>query len=49
MPIQKVKGGFRYGSRGKVYKTRAEATKQARAIHASGYKKRKRPGKKRRT
>jgi len=49
MPIQKVKGGFRYGSRGKVYKTRAEATKQARAIHASGYKKRKRTGKKRRT
>jgi len=40
MPVKKVKGGYKYGSSGKVYKTRAEAEKQGRAIRASGYKKR---------
>ena len=39
MPVKKVKGGYKYGSTGKVYKTRAEAEKQGRAIRASGYKK----------
>lgn len=32
MPIQKVKGGFRWGNKGKVYKSKAGAVKQARAI-----------------
>ena len=38
MPIKSVKGGYKWGSSGKVYKTRAEAAKQAMAIYASGYK-----------
>ena len=41
MLVQKVKGGYRWGKSGKVYKTKAQAEKQGRAIHASGYKKRK--------
>jgi len=42
MPVMKVKGGYRWGSKGKVYKTKAEATKQGRAItYASGYGKKK--------
>lgn len=32
-PIRKVKGGYRYGSSGKVYKRRSDAVKQAQAIH----------------
>ena len=40
MPVYKVKGGYRWGKTGKVYKTKAEAEKQGRAIHASGYGKR---------
>jgi hypothetical protein len=35
---KKVKGGYRWGSSGKVYKTKAAAEKQGRAIYASGYK-----------
>ena len=42
MPVRKVKGGYRYGSRGKVYKTRAAAARQGRAIKASQARKRKR-------
>lgn len=38
MPIKKVKGGYKWGKHGKVYKTRAKAAKQARAAYASGYK-----------
>jgi len=38
MPVVKVKGGYRWGSKGKVYRTKAEAAKQARAVYASGYK-----------
>lgn len=30
--------GWRWGRSGKVYATRAEAERQARAIYASGYK-----------
>tara|TARA_R100000963_G_C4592563_1_gene69229 strand:- start:471 stop:596 length:126 start_codon:yes stop_codon:yes gene_type:complete len=41
MPIKKVKGGYRWGDRGKVYKSRAGAERQARAAYASGYKKKK--------
>ena len=29
---------YRYGDSGKLYKERADAEKQAAAIHASGYK-----------
>ena len=43
MPVRKVKGGYRWGKSGKIYKTKKEAEKQGRAIYASGYgKKRKR-------
>lgn len=35
MPVRKVKGGFKFGSVGKVYKSRAKAVKQGRAIKAS--------------
>ncbi len=41
MPVRKVKGGFRWGKPGhghKVYKTKAAAQRQARAIYASGYR-----------
>ena len=38
MPVMKVKGGYRGGKKGKVYKTKAEAENQGRAIKASGYK-----------
>ena len=39
MPVQKVKGGYRWGKTGKVYKTKAAAERQGRAIYASGYSK----------
>ena len=35
MPVRKVKGGYKYGRKGKVYKSRAKAVKQGRAIHAN--------------
>lgn len=38
MPIRKVKGGYKWGSRGKVYPTKKDAIKQAKAAHANGYK-----------
>jgi hypothetical protein len=38
MPIRKVPGGYKWGSSGKVYKTRAGAERQAAAAYASGYK-----------
>ena len=41
MPVMKVEGGYRFGKTGKVYKTKAAAEKQAKAIYASGYKKKK--------
>lgn len=41
MPVRRVKGGYRWGSTGKVYKTKAEAERQGRAIRASGYGKKK--------
>jgi hypothetical protein len=39
MPVRKVKGGYKWGSKGKVYKTREGAERQARAAYASGYRK----------
>ena len=38
MPIHKVKGGYRWGKSGKVYKSKAKAQRQAKAIYASGYR-----------
>lgn len=38
MPIRKVAGGYKWGSKGKVYKTREGAVRQAAAAHASGYR-----------
>ena len=38
MPVRKVKGGYRWGNHGKIYKTKAQAEKQGRAIRASGWK-----------
>ena len=38
MPVRKVKGGYKWGSSGKVYPTKTQAEKQARAAYASGYK-----------
>ena len=47
MPVRKVKGGYRWGKSGKIYKTKKEAEKQGRAIYASGYGKKKKRSKKR--
>jgi hypothetical protein len=41
MPTRKVKGGYRYGERGKVYPTKAQADRQGRAIRASQARERK--------
>lgn len=43
MPVKPAKGprggsGYRWGSSGKVYPTRAQAARQGRAAYASGYK-----------
>lgn len=38
MPVHKVSGGYQWGSKGKVYKTKAGAERQARAAYANGYK-----------
>lgn len=38
MPIRKVKGGYKWGGKGKVYKSKKKAAKQAAAAYASGYK-----------
>ena len=40
MPVRKTSGGYKWGSSGKGYKTRAQAERQGKAIRASGYKKR---------
>lgn len=40
MPVRKVKGGYRWGSTGKVYKEKEKALKQGRAIKASQQKRR---------
>ena len=32
MPVRKVKGGYKWGSKGKVYRSKAKALKQGRAI-----------------
>lgn len=35
MPTRKVKGGYKYGTKGKVYPTKAQADRQGRAIQAN--------------
>lgn len=35
MPAHKVKGGWKYGTKGKAYKSKAKAERQGRAIKAS--------------
>jgi len=35
MPVQKCKGGYKWGKTGKVYPTKAQAEKQGKAIQAS--------------
>lgn len=42
MPVKKVKGGYKYGTKGKVYKSKAEAEMQGRAIKASQARRKKR-------
>ena len=39
VPVRKVAGGYKWGNTGKVYKTKAAAEKQGRAIRAAGYAK----------
>jgi hypothetical protein len=39
MPIHKVKGGYKWGSSGKTYRTKKAAARQARAAYSAGYKK----------
>ena len=41
MPVYKVKGGYRWGKRGKIYRTRKAAMRQAAPAYAAGYKKKK--------
>ena len=41
VPVRKVKGGYRWGKSGKVYKSKKAAERQGRAIYASGYGKKK--------
>lgn len=38
MPIRKVKGGYKWGGKGHVYKSRKGAEEQAAAAYAHGYK-----------
>lgn len=35
MPVRKVKGGYKWGTKGKVYPTKKQVEKQGRAIKAS--------------
>lgn len=35
MPVRKVRGGWRYGTHGKIYRTRWRAARQGRAIAIS--------------
>jgi hypothetical protein len=35
MPTRKVAGGYKWGSKGKVYPTKAQADRQGRAVKAA--------------
>jgi len=39
MPVRRVQGGYRWGTSGRVYKTRAAAERQGRAISMAMKKK----------
>jgi hypothetical protein len=41
VPVRKVAGGYKWGSKGKVYKSKAAAERQGRAAYANGYRKKK--------
>jgi len=41
MPVHKVRGGFKYGNTGKVYKRKEDALKQERAINISRHQRKK--------
>ena len=41
MPVRKVKGGYRWGTTGKIYRTRSSAERQGRAIEMAMKKKKK--------
>jgi hypothetical protein len=41
MPVKKVKGGYKWGEKGKVYPTKKKALEQGRAIKASQNKRKK--------
>jgi len=45
MPVRKVKGGYKWGTTGKVYPTKEQAERQGKAAYASGYKSKKKPKK----
>lgn len=38
MPVKKTSGGYKWGTSGKTYPTKAQAERQARAAYANGYK-----------
>jgi len=41
MPVHKVKGGYRWGKHGKIYRgkgAKAKAAKQGKAAYANGYR-----------
>ena len=42
MPVKRVRGGYRWGQSGKVYKTKAAAERQGRAAYAGGYRSKRR-------
>ena len=43
MPVRKVKGGYQYGTKGKVYRKKKDAVKQGQAIAISQKKRGKKP------
>ena len=42
MPVRKVKGGFKWGKTGKVYKSKAAAMRQGKVIELARARKKKR-------
>ena len=41
MPVRKVKGGYKWGETGKVYKNKEDAERQGRAIRVAQKKRKK--------
>ena len=37
MPVRKVEGGYRWGTKGKVYKKKSDALRQARRFFGADY------------